>query len=221
MENKISGFTFFKKTHEIDAKITEFLNNVSEAGLLYARAISHYMTAGSDEDFIQKRQQVSAFESRNDQLRRDIESQLYEHTLLPDSRADVLSLLEGVDRTINKYESSLYMYSIQKPEISPVFHEGFKELTDSVVSSVESLVVSARSFFAMNGEIENSLHKVMFFEKQADQQGTVLKTAIYESKLELAHKMQLESFERAIEEISDIAEDVADMLTVLSVKRAI
>jgi len=38
--------------------------------------------------------------------------------------------------------------------------------------------------------------------------------------LELAHKRQLQDFEMATELISDFAEDVADNLTVLAVKRA-
>lgn len=111
----MNDFTIFKKTREIDSKITEFFNNVSEGGLLFQRAVTLYLEQGNNEDFSQKLKQVSAFETRNDQLRRDVESQLYEHTLLPDSRADVLELLEGVDRVINKYESSLYMYSIENP----------------------------------------------------------------------------------------------------------
>ena len=221
MDDKIRGFTLFKKTREIDSKITEFLNNISEGGLLFERAVDLYLADGFTDEFNKKRQEVSAFEVRNDQLRRDIESQLYEHTLLPDSRADVLLLLEGVDRTINKYESALFMYSNEKPIIPDAFDAAFKELVETVVDCVEALVVSARSFFAMNGEIENSLHKVMFFEKQADQQGTTLKSAIFDNpELELAHKLQLKFFEQAIEEISDIAEDVADSLTVMAVKRS-
>ena len=103
----------FKKTRELDNKINEFFNNVSEAGLVYVRAITLYLENGASEEFAQKRQEVSAFEARNDQLRRDVEAQLYEHTLLPDSRADVLELLEGVDKVINKYEANLYMYEIE------------------------------------------------------------------------------------------------------------
>ena len=211
----------FKKTRELDNKINEFFNNVSEAGLVYIRAITVYLESGASEEFAQKRQEVSAFEARNDQLRRDVEAQLYEHTLLPDSRADVLELLEGVDKVINKYESNLYMYEIEKPIIPKEFHSALKELVQTVQESVEALVVSARAFFAMNGEVQNSLHKVMFFEKQADQQGTVLKTSFFEQNdLELAHKRQLQDFEMATELISDFAEDVADNLTVLAVKRA-
>ena len=211
----------FKKTRELDNKINEFFNNVSEAGLIYVRAIGLYLEKGICEEFTQKRQDVSAFEARNDQLRRDVEAQLYEHTLLPDSRADVLELLEGVDKVINKYESNLYMYEIEKPNIPSEFHAQIKTLVQTVQECVEALVVSARAFFSMNGEIQNSLHKVMFFEKQADQQGTLLKTAFFEKKnLELAHKRQLQDFEMATELISDFAEDVADNLTVLAVKRA-
>ena len=212
---------FFKKTREVDNKITEFLNNISEAGMLYQRAIYLYLDQGATEEFIKKRQEVSGFEARNDQLRRDVEAQLYEHTLLPDSRADVLELLEEVDRVINKYESNLYMYVIEKPVIPESFHASIRELVQTVVDCVEALVVSARSFFAMNGEITNSLHKVMFFEKQADQQGTALKSSFFEDKtLDLAHQRQLQDFEMATEVISDLAEDVADNLTVLAVKRS-
>ena len=61
----------------------------------------------------------------------------------------------------------------------------------------------------------------MFFEKQADQQGTSLKTAFFDEKnLELAHQRQLQDFEMATEGISDLSEDVADTLTVLAVKRS-
>lgn len=212
---------FFKKTRELDNKITEFLNNISEAGMLYQRAIYLYLEQGATEEFVKKRQEVSGFEVRNDQLRRDVEAQLYEHTLLPDSRADVLELLEEVDRVINKYESNLYMYAIEKPVIPESFHASIRELVQTVVDCVEALVVSARSFFAMNGEITNSLHKVMFFEKQADQQGTTLKSSFFEDKtLDLAHQRQLQDFEMATEMISDLAEDVADNLTVLAVKRS-
>ena len=213
--------TLFRKTKELDNKINEFLDNVSEAGLIYSRAIDLYLEKGACEDFMKKRQEISAFESRNDQLRRDVEATLYEHTLLPDSRADVLELLEAIDRVMNKYESNLYMYAIEKPQIPTAFHHAFKELVQTVVDCVEALVVSARSFFEMNGEIKNHLHKVMFFEKQADQQGTSLKTAFFDEKnLELAHQRQLQDFEMATEGISDLSEDVADTLTVLAVKRS-
>lgn len=213
--------TLFRKTKELDNKINEFLDNVSEAGLVYARAIELFLNEGASDAFIQKRQEVSSFETRNDQLRRDIESALYAHTLLPDSRADVLELLEAIDRVMNKYESNLYMYAIEKPVIPKGFHSAFNELVQTVVSCVEALVISARSFFEMNGEIKNHLHKVMFFEKQADQQGTTLKTAFFENhKLQLAHQRQLQDFEMATEVISDLSEDVADVLTVLAVKRS-
>ena len=211
----------FHKTKELDHKINEFLDNVSEAGLIYLRAIDVYLDKGFCDEFSKKRQEVTAFEMRNDQLRREVEATLYEHTLLPDSRADVLQLLEAIDRVMNKYESNLYMYAIEKPAVPKNFHVAFKELVQTVVDCVEALVVSSRSFFEMNGEIKNHLHKVMFFEKQADQQGTALKTAFFDDKrLQLAHQRQLQDFEMATENVSDLSEDVADTLTVLAVKRS-
>lgn len=220
MEDKIAGFTLFKKTREIDNKITEFLNNISEGGLVFEQAFKIYLEEGATVSFLQKREEESRFETKNDQLRRDIESQLYEHTLLPDSRADVLSLLEGLDKISNKYEGALYALEIERPKLPDFISEDIENLVKTVITCVEELVMSARSFFA-NGVVENTLHKVMFYEKEADKQGTALKRKIFDSsQLELAEKLHLRDVEKRIEDISDIAEDEADKLTILCVKRS-
>ena len=187
---------------------------------MFSKALSLYLDEGASASFLEKLKEESHFESRNDQLRRDIESELYEHTLLPDSRADVLSLLEGLDKISNKYESALYALEIERPHIPDFLNHDILSLVATVTDCVEALVVSARSFFA-NGVVESSLHKVMFFEKEADKQGTMLKHKIFDApKMDLAQKMHLRDMERLIEEISDIAEDEADKLTILCVKRS-
>ena len=213
------GFTFFKKTKELDNKIGEFLSNLSQSGALFVRGVEAFLS--DSQNFQPLITQVSTLERRNDQLRRDVEKQMYVHTLLPDSRADVLTLLEGLDKLINHYESTLYAFDVEKPQMPKSIQPALIELTQTSVKSVEALVAATRSFFALDGQVPAFIPEVLNFEKLADQQGSDLQHKIFaESSLTLAHQRQLKDFEQMIERLSDIAEDVADKLTILSVKRA-
>ena len=62
-------------------------------------------------------------------------------------------------------------------------------------------------------------HKVLLFEKEADKVSGKLKREIFESDLELSHKMQLRDFVEHIDKVANWAEDVADRLEVYAIKR--
>ena len=213
------SFAFFKKTKELDVKIAEFLVNLSQSGQLFVRCIDAFL-AGK-KDFQPLTSQIGVLERRNDQLRRDVEEQLYVHTLLPDSRADILTLLEGLDNLLNHYESITQAFDVERPVVPTRLHKMWVELTKTSVQSVDALVSAARSFFAMDGQVNTCIAEVLHFEKLADQQGADLQHRIFAlPKATLAHQRQLKDFEQMIERLSDIAEDMADKLTILSVKRA-
>ena len=210
----------FQRTRELNAKITEFLNNISESSLLFSQACNNYMENGINEDFNSLLNQVSVLEARNDQLRRNIEAQLYEHTLIPESRADVLQLLEGTDKIINLFESRLYQLSIEKIYIYDNLKPLYSELVESAIRAVEALVRSVRAFFTNPTEVNHHLHKVMFFEKQGDMNSTKLKRMIFDNENdELSHKIQLRMLCDDIDSIADISEDVADSLSIFAIKR--
>ena len=171
----------FQRTKELNAKITEFLNNISEAAIIFHQAIMNYMQAGDNDDFEAKLNNVSALEARNDQLRRTIETKLYEHTLIPESRADVLELMEGLDKIVNMFEARLYQFSIEKIDINENLKTLYEELSESSVNAVEALVRSTRAFFVNISQVNDHIHKVMFFEKQGDMIGTKLKRQIFDN----------------------------------------
>lgn len=212
-------FAFFRKTKELDVKIAEFLVNLSQSGALFALAVSAFLS--SSKEFKGLVAQVSELERRNDQLRRDVEEQLYVHTLLPDSRADVLTLLEGLDKLLNNYESILYAFDVENPSFPRSLQKMLLDLTKTSVETVETLVAASRSFFAMDGRVGAYVSEVLRLETQADQQGSELQRKIFAvGRVTLAHRRQLKDFEQMVERLSDMAEDMADKLTILSVKRA-
>ncbi len=63
------------------------------------------------------------------------------------------------------------------------------------------------------------MHKIIFYEKEADKVSTTLKRSIFDGDLDLARKLHLRHFVEAIDNIADRAEDVADRLAIYAIKR--
>ncbi len=154
-----------------------------------------------------------------DALRRTIETQLYTQTLISESRGDVLGLIRNLDHVLGFFEGTLWSLSIEKPDIPAEFQESYRNLTNMGGEAGESIVLASRTFFRNIESFGDHSHKVMFFEKEADKISTRLKSAIFDSKLDLAHKMHLKHFVEQIDNATDWAEDVADRLAIYVIKR--
>jgi predicted phosphate transport protein (TIGR00153 family) len=211
----------FSSTRSLEVQIDEFLDKVSEAGMVFGRAIGVYLNQGASEEFNSFLNQAADIERRGDELRRTIESELYVRTLIPDLRADVLALLEGMDHLVNVYEGDMFRLSIQSPDIPPEFHSGYIELTETVVSCVDSVVLAARAFFRDIETVRDHSSKTIFLETEADKISTKLQRAIFGSELPLERKMHLRYFVERIDELANSAEDVADALQIYTIKRRV
>lgn len=215
------NFSLFGRTKALETEIDGFLDNLSEAGLVFRSAIQVYLEDGATAEFEEKLTHVNSLESEADKLRRLIETQLYAQTLIPESRGDVLGLLENLDSVLNLFEGTLWGFSIETPDIPPEFRNDFTKLTVEVVHAEESIVLASRAFFRNIEAVGDHMHKVMFYEREADKISTKLKRAIFGSELELARKAHLRSFVEQLDNIADRAEDVADRLAIYTIKRTV
>lgn len=209
------------QTRILEQKIDQFLDKISEAGVLFSRAVRIYMREGSNEEFESLLSQVNLTEASADRLRREIEGELYEKTLIPDLRGDVLQLLEEVDTLANIVQADLFRFSIQKPNIPESSRQGFIDIAEVAIQAVESVVMAARSFFRDLKGVRDHVSKVLFLESEADKINARVQRDIFLSDLALDHKMQLLYFIERIDELANHAEDVADKLSIYAIKRQI
>lgn len=211
----------FRRTKQLEQQIDSFFDKLSESSVVYRLAVRLYLREGLTEEFQQRLERINTLESEADALRRSIEKQLYSDTLIPDSRGDVLGLIETVDQLFSQFEGSLWSLSIEKPDISKEYKDGFRKLTNMVVKAADELALSARAFFRSPYDVPAHNHKVMLYEKEADAISTKLKTAIFASDMELAQKLHLREFVEQIDSVADLAEDVADRLAIYAIKRLV
>jgi predicted phosphate transport protein (TIGR00153 family) len=210
----------FGRTRKLESQFDEFMDHIIEASLIFERAFKGYLRDGFTENFAEVVTEVGQIESRNDEMKHMIEMQLYEHTLIPDLRGDVLSLIEGLDGILNIYQANCYRISIEKPDIPSRFHKDFKQLAKTTTVCIDSLIMGCRAFFTNIEAVRDHNVKVMFYETEVDKINTRLKTKIFDSDLPLEHKIHLRYIADRVEESSNRAEDVADNLAIYTLKRS-
>ncbi len=208
----------FKKTRELINKIDQFIDLTAEANLHFRRALDFYLDDRCEE-FDERSNTIREFEHRADAVRRDIEGQLYIQTLIPESRGDVLGILENMDYITDNAKATILAFSIEQPDVPVVVSRGYRDLVDPVCLCVESLVQATRAFFVEPMAVKDHLHLVKFYEREADTLAEKTKRDIYALDIHLSHKMQLRDFTHYIDNIADVALEVADRLGIAAIKR--
>ncbi|MDD5100112.1 MAG: DUF47 family protein [Syntrophales bacterium] len=213
--------SILKKKMGIEKEIDDFLNQISEAGLMSKNGMDAYLKKNM-EAFAQALTSIRNTEHRGDDLRRSIEQDLYKKTLIPESRGDVMTLLEDMDALLDRFTGLIWQFEIERPDICAEFHDDFKELLLNSVEAVEAMVRSCRAFFKDINSVADHIHKVVFYEKESDKVTTRLQRAIFgREDLRLSHKMHLRFFAKQVDRIADEAEDVSDRLNIYVIKRTL
>ncbi len=208
----------FKKTKLLEAQIDEYLDCVVRGALLFRQGVKYYLENSMD-DFEERLNDLDSLESHGDQLRRQIETSLYEHTLIPESRGDVLGLLESTDAVLNTMNETLMQFSVEIPELIPELHQMYIELAEVSTAAVEAMVLAIRAYFRDLNAVRDHINKVQFYENESDKIARKIKRIVFRKDLRLSHKIHMRYFAYHIENIADEAEDVTDRLAIATIKR--
>ncbi|MFQ5635808.1 MAG: DUF47 family protein, partial [Gammaproteobacteria bacterium] len=101
---------------QIQEKFDQYLDGLGQISNRLSEAIAAYL----DQDerlFADRLAQIDAQEHQLDDVRRDIEMQIYGRRLLPDTRDDVLRLLEKLDNIPDRIQSVARSLMLQRAEI--------------------------------------------------------------------------------------------------------
>ncbi|TVR02762.1 MAG: DUF47 family protein [Spirochaetaceae bacterium] len=197
-----------------------YFSLIDQGALLLEEAIKRYLE-GRIEDFEKKSAEIDTVEHEADTVRRQIKHRLYAEMLIPDSRGDVLGLLETLDNVLDVSKHVTTHFSIEKPEILPFLRDDFRELTESVVKAVLELTLAVRAFFREVYRVTEHLDKVHFWEHEADEiEERVKRKAFATDEIQLFSKrVHMRYFAERISLIADEAEEVAERLAVYAIKR--
>lgn len=210
----------FGKTKELESQVDTFLDTVVKAVLVLQEGVRAYLE-GNREEFENRINAVSDLERCADEVRKETKTALYTHSLIPESRGDVLGLLENMDDVVNAAKGILLEFDVQSPDVPDEYADLFMDLTAKSIQAVDHVVGAARCFFQNPSQIKDYISKVDFYESEADRAGLTLKKRVFRQDLPLARKLHLRYFAERLESLSDMAEDVGERLMIATIKRSV
>jgi uncharacterized protein len=210
---------FTRTTKNLILKIDEFFDNIEIGLLVFREAIKSYLQKDM-ESFNRHLQKVDSLENNADKLQRSIENEMITHSILPQHRSEVSTLIDEIDEIIDALKSSLNEISIELPEIPASLNKNFISLSETSANAAEELIPAARAFFKAPYTVREKLLKVYYFESETDKISSETKKIIFQEmkELDLAHKAHLRYIIQHIENISDLAQKAADLLSGMAIK---
>lgn len=163
---------------------------------------------------------INEIEHHLDILRRDIEEEIYGRRLLPDTRGDILVLLESMDKIPNRIQALARELALQKIQVPVRLHVGLSKLVERDVKIVQVLTRAARAFLDKPHEVKQDAKELSYYEHEGDLiEQEAVAIVFGDENLELAHKLQLHRLIDDLGSICDIAEDIGDRLVIAALKR--
>lgn len=212
----------FKAQRIIEDRIDLYLTKSSECLRKGMEVIVRCIGATHCEKLRERTLEVHHLESQADDIRRDVEYLLFSRSLFPESRGDILGLLEKLDNIPNQVEASVKMIYEQKVFLPPFLEEEFKSLSDVTIRCVDVTFTAVKLLFGNFKEILEIVGEIDTYESEIDKiQSTAIVKLFDSNEIEGFQKILLRDLINEISAVSNSAEEVGDFLRILVVKRMI
>ncbi|RME19534.1 MAG: TIGR00153 family protein [Deltaproteobacteria bacterium] len=213
---------FWKKKKSIDSMLAEYFARCDNCFELFEKAFRTFIESGHTEAFRAAVQKTHEAESAADDMRREIELTLYGKALLPESRGDLLGLLETFDKLPNMAETVLFVVLCEELQIPEELKQDCVRLVEINIKSyylvrkaVDTLLSNPRATLHATKEVDET-------ESESDRlEREVIKKIFRRDDLSPGGKMLLKELVLLIGKISDRAETAADRIGIVAIKRQI
>ena len=103
---------FTRDTGKIIIKIDEFFDNVEDGLLIFKEAIRSYLNNDTDtfHDYLQ---QIDKLESKADKIQKSIQNDMIIHSILPQHRSEVATLIDNTDDLIDTVKEVICQFDVE------------------------------------------------------------------------------------------------------------
>ena len=210
-----------KKNRLLLEQIHEYLDTCDEVLHDFVANLGYYFANGPDAHFNKAVNEIHGKESRADDIRHKIELDLFEKSLLPETREDLFFLLERLDLIPNQAEDVLRKLWIQKLTLPAHLRDDMIELAKTAVQTFQSVAKGVREVLGRNVGVERIALRIDSAESVGDQLEHDLVARVFASDIPTADKILQRDIVREVGSLCDLADDVGMLMNVINVKRRI
>ena len=211
----------FSREKKVAELVGRHKDRVKDCLSLAQQVVERYL-GGRLEEAKRLGLEVDRTETAADELRRQIDDQLYEGAFLPAMRQDVHALVSQMDDVANAAESVCDFTLGERPQLPETWHEEFLSIYLKTLQQFDFFEQALHELLEASGidihRIREYNQKVGILESDVDEVEWHLTREIFRSDLDMARKMHLRAWVRLSCQLSDQIENLADTLKILILK---
>jgi predicted phosphate transport protein (TIGR00153 family) len=209
----------FGKNKELRKKLDEYLLELNESMSRFNEALEYLLANEIDEHFKTLAKKMHQHESRADDIRREIERYMFHKSLLPETREDLLNIIEMIDKIPNEGQAVLNDFLIQKTELFEPIKKNFLELMKDSIETFNNTLEAFKNCFDKGDMIDRLSQIVDNNESLGDSLEREMIKTIFDSDIDKAEKIIQRDFVIKLGNICDLCESSMDKIVVASIKR--
>ena len=211
----------FKKEQQLESLITQYLENLTRTQEHFVKAMDTCLDEGLCGEFAFLIEQTHKFESKADEIKEDINVLMYSRALIPESREDIMNLLEQVECIPRIFELILHLIRSQKLKLPEFIMLDVKDLIRISVESCDLMVKQIDLMLNNRPGIRSLMSTIDHNESHCDHIERSLMIKVFESNIDRIDKLQLKELIIAMGEISDQADRISKRVNILTLKRRV
>lgn len=212
----------FKKERQVEQLIYQYLDTFKLSQESFSMAMnSCFLNDPGCENFDFYIKQTHKYENKTSEISDEINNIMYGKTLIPDSRGDIMELLNEIDTIPRLFKDILYMVQSERLTIPDFIVDEIKELVRISIECCELLIRQAVALFKNSGGIRALLGNIETNESHCDNIERRIIANIFDSDIDPFRKLQLKDLIEKTGNISDTAEGVSKLINILSLKRRV
>lgn len=211
-----------KKTNKLIEDIDRYFDLVERSVSIFKDGVRNYLYSDRAE-FDSNLQNMTMLESEVEVLRREIENALYLQASFIHSTSDIMRLLEKSRSITDLLYESLFQFEIETPFVPSELNMEFMKLTEFSALAVQAVIPAAKAYFRDSETVPDKISKAYYYEKAAVKYSQTIKRTVFHNmpSLKLSEKFHLRYFALHIENLAKAAENVADQLAVMALRRTV
>ncbi len=212
---------FARKQRILESLIARYLDRVDDCLDRMRDCLDSYLDREPFQTVVAKAQATHQAESQADDTLQEAAVLLYGKALFPESRGDILQVLEGTDKVANAADSVTRRIRYERVQVPAELGDDFRELLRRACDCSRELLKAVRMLFEDYNSAVHLADRVGELESRTDELEYRIIEAVFTSGLDSGDKILLRDFAAKISDIADRAENAADAVRIVAIKRKV
>ncbi len=212
---------FLRRNKILLEKIHDYFEVCNDGMSVFNKALHHFVQAGNDSDFEAQIARSLELESAADAILHKIEKSLYRKSLLPESREDLMSLLERYDDIIDCTNHILRYLNTRNISVPGIIKDDIREMVKMSLLCYDQVRCAVEDLLGKRKNVMTFVRTINDYEARCDDLQAAIIKKIFLNDIDKCDKIILTDLINIITKLTDHCEDAADCITLINVKRVV